>query len=71
MKSMEIYTDIVIILVCIVVIGKGAARLVDSAAKIAKRLGILELIIGLTIVAFGTLAPLRHFGRQSHRQRYF
>lgn len=54
---MGIYKDILIILVCIVVIGKGAAWLVDSAAKIAKRLGISELIIGLTIVALGTSAP--------------
>lgn len=54
---MEILKDIAIILVCIAVIGKGAAWLVDSSAKIAKRLGISELIIGLTVVAFGTSAP--------------
>lgn len=54
---MQILTDVVIIFVSIVVIGKGAAWLVDSAAKIAKRLGISELIIGLTVVAFGTSAP--------------
>jgi len=53
----EIAKDILIILVCIVAIGKGAAWLVDSAGKIAKRLGISELVIGLTIVAFGTSAP--------------
>ena len=54
---MQIWTDVGIILVSILVIGKGAAWLVDSAAKIAKRLGISELIIGLTVVAFGTSAP--------------
>jgi cation:H+ antiporter len=54
---MGIYKDILIILVCIVIIGKGAAWLVDSAAKIAKQLGISELVIGLTIVALGTSAP--------------
>ncbi len=54
---MEILKELLIILVCIVAIGKGAAWLVDSSAKIAKRLGISELIIGLTIVAFGTSAP--------------
>ncbi|MFQ5771771.1 MAG: sodium:calcium antiporter [bacterium] len=54
---MEIFKDIGIILVCIVAISKGAAWLVDSAAKIAKRLGISELVIGLTVVAFGTSAP--------------
>ncbi|MFQ5653044.1 MAG: calcium/sodium antiporter [bacterium] len=54
---MQLWTDVVIIIVSIVVIGQGAARLVDSAGKIAKRLGISELIIGLTVVAFGTSAP--------------
>lgn len=54
---MEILKDLGVILVCIVAIGKGAAWLVDSAAKIAKRLGISELVIGLTVVAAGTSAP--------------
>lgn len=54
---MEILKDVIIILVSIVVIGKGAAWLVDASANIAKRLGISELVIGLTVVAFGTSAP--------------
>lgn len=36
---------------------KGANFLVDGASSIAKRLGISALVIGLTIVAFGTSAP--------------
>lgn len=54
---MEILTDVTIVLVCVGVIAKGAAWLVDSASKIAKRLGISELVIGLTILALGTSAP--------------
>lgn len=54
---MEILRDILIILLCIVVIAKGAVWLVDSAAKIARRIGISELVVGLTIVAMGTSAP--------------
>ena len=54
---MEILKDVVIILVCIVALGKGASWLVDSAVAIAKRFGISELVIGLTVVAFGTSAP--------------
>ena len=54
---MEILKDIVILLVSIAVIGKGAGWLVDSAARVAERLGTSELVIGLTIVAFGTSAP--------------
>lgn len=35
----------------------GANLLTDGASAVAKRFGIPELIIGLTIVAFGTSAP--------------
>ncbi|MGV3760246.1 MAG: calcium/sodium antiporter [Actinomycetota bacterium] len=41
-------------LVCLVV---GAELLVRGAASIATRLGIAPIIIGLTVVAFGTSAP--------------
>ncbi|MCB2230279.1 calcium/sodium antiporter [bacterium] len=41
----------------IAVIAQGAIWLVDSASRIAARLGISELVIGLTVVAFGTSAP--------------
>lgn len=36
---------------------KGADWFVDGASKIADKLGIPQLVIGLTIVAFGTSAP--------------
>jgi len=36
---------------------KGADFLVDGASSLAKRLRIPEIVIGLTIVAFGTSAP--------------
>ncbi|MBP9715693.1 MAG: calcium/sodium antiporter [Candidatus Pacebacteria bacterium] len=36
---------------------KGAGWLVDGSASIAKKLKISSLVIGLTIVAFGTSAP--------------
>lgn len=45
------------ILLCCAALGKGAGWLVDSAVRIAQRLGISQLVIGLTIVAFGTSAP--------------
>ena len=54
---MLIIKDIVILLVSIIVIGKGAVWLVDAAARVAKHFGISELVIGLTVVAFGTSAP--------------
>jgi cation:H+ antiporter len=36
---------------------KGADYLVDGASSVAKRFGIPTLVIGLTIIAFGTSAP--------------
>jgi len=36
---------------------KGADYLVEGSSSIAKRLGISDLVIGLTVVAFGTSAP--------------
>src|SRR3990167_3777400 len=36
---------------------KGADLLVDGASSLGKRLGISTLMIGLTIVAFGTSTP--------------
>ncbi len=46
-----------VVIVSIAVVGFGAAGMVDAASRIAKRFGVSELIIGLTVVAFGTSAP--------------
>ena len=54
---MEIFKDIIIIIISIFVISKGAILLVDSSVRIAKKLRVSELVIGLTIVALGTSAP--------------
>ena len=35
----------------------GASWIVDSAAAVARRFGVSELVIGLTVVAMGTSAP--------------
>lgn len=40
-----------------VLLVKGADWLVDGASAIAKRFGISDLVIGLTVVAFGTSMP--------------
>jgi cation:H+ antiporter len=53
----EILKEVVIILFCFLGIGKGAAWLVESSVKIARRIGMSELVVGLTVVAFGTSAP--------------
>lgn len=47
----------ILIVVGFVALVKGADWLVDGASAIAKRFGISDLIIGLTVVAFGTSMP--------------
>ncbi|UCH11018.1 MAG: calcium/sodium antiporter [Fidelibacterota bacterium] len=54
---MGIFIDIVIVTLCILIITKGAVWVIDSAVTIAHRLGVSELVIGLTVVAMGTSAP--------------
>ena len=41
----------------LVAVSLGADALVDGASRIATRLGVSPLVIGLTLVAFGTSAP--------------
>jgi len=38
-------------------LARGAGLLVDGSASLAKRFGVSNIVIGLTIVAFGTSAP--------------
>ncbi len=49
--------DLCIIAVSIGGLWGGAVWLVEAAARIAKRFGMSELMIGLTVVALGTSAP--------------
>lgn len=55
--SYGIWVAIVLIIVGFVALVKGADFLVDGASAIAKRFGISDLVIGLTVVAFGTSMP--------------
>lgn len=51
------FLDVVFLVVGLLLILWGANTLVDGASSIAKKYGVSDLIIGLTIVAFGTSAP--------------
>ena len=54
---MYVIIDFLIVFTSIIMLWKGADWLVDSAAEIAHTLKVSDLIIGLTVVAFGTSAP--------------
>lgn len=54
---MELATAIGLLIVGFVILIKGADFLVEGASAIAKQFNISDMIIGLTIVSFGTSAP--------------
>ena len=49
--------DIILLIVGLVMILFGANLLTDGASAMASRWGVSDLVIGLTVVAFGTSAP--------------
>ena len=49
--------QVVLLVVGLVLLIKGADWLVDGSSGIAKYFGVSPMFIGLTIVAFGTSAP--------------
>lgn len=54
---MEMLIQLALLAVGFVLLVKGADWFVDGAASVAAKLGIPQLVIGLTIVAMGTSAP--------------
>ncbi|MBR6034820.1 MAG: calcium/sodium antiporter [Paludibacteraceae bacterium] len=52
-----LWVAIIFIIFGFIALVKGADWLVDGASAIAKQFGISDLIIGLTVVAFGTSMP--------------
>ncbi|QOI97688.1 MAG: calcium/sodium antiporter [Flammeovirgaceae bacterium] len=49
--------NIILLLAGFIILIKGAEYMVNGASSVAKRMNISTLVIGLTIVAFGTSAP--------------
>ena len=56
---MEIALQILILVIGFILLIKGADWLVDGASSVASNFKVSKLLIGLTIVAFGTGAPER------------
>ena len=49
--------SLTLVIVGLIILIKGADSLVSGSASIAKRFGVSSLVIGLTVVAFGTSLP--------------
>ena len=49
--------DVLILIGGLLLVTYGANLMTDGAAALAKRLKVSDLVIGLTVVAFGTSAP--------------
>ena len=54
---MEIILQVALLIIGFVLLIKGADWLVDGASSVASNFKVSKLLIGLTIVAFGTGAP--------------
>lgn len=54
---MELVLDLAFIVIGFVLLIKGADFLIEGAAALAVRLSVSEIVIGLTVVSFGTSAP--------------
>ena len=54
---MPIPVHILLLIVGFALLIKGADIFVDGASALADKLGVPQIVIGLTIVAFGTSAP--------------
>jgi len=54
---MDLFIDLALIVIGFLLLIKGADFLVEGAAALAVRLSVSELVIGLTVVSFGTSAP--------------
>ncbi|MFC1670913.1 calcium/sodium antiporter [Spirochaetota bacterium] len=55
--ALNIVLNAIIFVIAIAFLWKGSEYLVESASRIAEKFGISDLVIGLTVVAFGTSAP--------------
>lgn len=54
---MDVVVQLLLLILGFVAVLKGADWLVEGASSLAKKRGVSELAIGLTVVAFGTSAP--------------
>lgn len=56
-RELSTITLLLLVVVCIIVLSKGADWLVDGAVGLAERTGMPRIVIGATIVSLGTTMP--------------
>jgi len=56
-STLPIWANVLVFIAMVLTVAKGAGWFVDGASAIGRRLGISELVLGLTVVAIGTSAP--------------
>ena len=56
-RDLSTITLVVVVIVCIAVLSKGADWLVEGAVGLAQRTGLPRIVIGATIVSLGTTMP--------------
>ena len=57
LQELPLWLILAIMVVSVAAVGVGAQWIVESATRLSRRLGVSELVIGLTVVALGTSAP--------------
>ena len=55
--ELPISTLLIIIVVCIVLLSKGADWMIDGVVDLARRTGLPKIVIGATVVSLGTTLP--------------
>ncbi|MBU4575724.1 MAG: calcium/sodium antiporter [Desulfarculus sp.] len=55
--GMPMWGLLLLLIVCIVVLSKGADLMVDGAVALARRTGLPRIVIGATIISLGTTTP--------------
>ena len=50
-------TLLIIIIICIALLSKGADWMIDGVVDLAERTGLPKIVIGATVVSLGTSAP--------------
>lgn len=54
---MGLYIEFAKLVICIIVLVTASDKLVDSASRLAKAIGVSGTVIGLTLIAYGTSLP--------------